>query len=381
MISLRALVACAGLLSCACSLAAPSDEALLGGGGSGSGGTTKPPPPRPDSGAFPLRRDVVSDLRDERTLERDPATFCTDAGDCGSGLYCGRNAVCTPCSDLTALDDLREVEFGEGEPLTAINVAVSDQQLRHPRAFGEGPKLFYVRDFFGGRIWLTPDMHTSAGAPLLEPISAPDARESAPLVVDQGLDAFSGHNFFFDRGWSDPPRGVLYGAKIDASGTATEVTELPAPFNSTNASYAVALSRTRAFWTQNLDGELLIRLMTAPLEGEVIRSTVEMITENGCRIFEFGYTPWVTPEGRILMVSISERDQDCNAGENSPQDVAWAKLDASGQPAHPLITVRNVNQPGTSETDGSLSPDLCWFYFASNRGESNYRLYRARRVR
>jgi hypothetical protein len=378
----RFLLLCACALGPACSLLAPSDDNLLGGG-------RTPNQPKPDTGTSgappaPDASDDVSDAGDEDRSEEDASTPCTDAAPCGDGLYCGDAGMCNPCSDLSSLASLEDVEFGEPVPLTAINETVGLESLRFPRAFGSPPKLLYVRDYFGGRIWLTPDMDSSSGSPLAVPIADPDpnVHESGPLLLEEGIEGFSGHNFFFDRSTNEPPTGTLQGASMNRSGMGSEVTPLPAPFNTGSASYALALSRTRAFWTQNLDGNLNIRLMTAPLEGDIIPAIVQIKLWNECQIIEFGYAPWVTPDGRILLLSFTEREDSCSLPDSAPHDLGIVRLDASGQPEHHVLAVRSVSQAGTSEGDGSLSSDMCWLYFVSNRDKAGQTLlYRARRVR
>lgn len=55
------------------------------------------------------------------------------------------------------------------------------------------------------------------------------------------------------------------------------------------------------------------------------------------------------------------------------------RVDSAGQATGNVVPL-DVNVPGVSDTDPSLSPDMCSLYFVSTRNEKKlYRIYRARR--
>jgi hypothetical protein len=394
------LIACAVCLSSACSLLAPSDDKLLGRPDSprdaaieisrkdapaGSGGSTvvdaTTPQPEMDAtlgagGSGP-----------ETDAGEAAAGSCRASADCAADRYCSPEGVCTSCGDI-ATKELGEIEFGEPEPLAAVNASGGDDGLRFPRAFDRGTKLLYERAYFGANsIWLTGDYEQNEGAPIGFPIDGAGP-EGGPLAVTGLTGVLSEFNFFFTRNLADgglTNGNQLFGARIDAAGMGSSVTPLAAPFNAApRRSQSLALSRDRAWWTVNVDGSLNIQLWTVPLTGDLIPSRVSLSLVNGCSIFEFDYTPWATPDGRLLFITFRERERDeacTHIGNENSTDVGVLKLTSAGQAQGPVVPL-NVNRPILSDTDASLSQDQCWLYFSSSRHESGrLRLYRARRTR
>lgn len=383
----------------ACSLLAPSDESLLGGpwpgaeagaagaegGGAAGGGESA-------GGAAAGGAAAGSSAGAPDPAGGDAGAggreHCSSSEDCGAGQFCGALGSCTSCQDLTSVGDPLSIAFGDVEELDKLNDAADLENLRFPRELHGGAKLTYVRDFFGGQIWLTGDFTASVGAPLDSPIDAAMLFESGDLWFGEKLPNELGrYNFFFQRtAEQDSNRQALFGAVIDAAGNATEVAALPQPFNAAaptlRSSYGLALSRDRAVWTVNADGNLDVRLYTVALDGDPTPSTIPLTLEGGCSTGEFEYTPFLTPDGRLLFFSAKERTADCQPLPENPSDIFVVELDEAGQPRSPAVALAGVNQAASSDMDPALSADRCWLYFASARHESGrLRLYRARRTR
>jgi hypothetical protein len=266
-----------------------------------------------------------------------------------------------------------------------VNAGATIENLRTPRAFDAGSKLLYVHDFIGDTsIWLTGDFRVDPGTPLGPPIDR-DGHEGNPLKVSIGTGMFGGYNFFFDR--SVPDDGgvtglrIMYGARVDAAGRTTAVTALPPPFNAfPRVGYGFALSEKRAFWTERLDNALNVQLWTAPVEGDIITGRVNLTLPNGCAVYELDYTVWSPLDGRFILLSYAERDENCTQAVFT-NDIGLLRVNAAGQAVGNVIPL-NVNLSGISDTDPSLSPDMCFMYFASTRDDDRlFRIYRARRVR
>lgn len=200
--------------------------------------------------------------------------------------------------------------------------------------------------------------------------------------------ALSGLNFFFNRseqGEAGPLRIDLYGASVDATGSASRVVRLPAPFNaplgSVRSSYSVAFSRTHAFWTVNNDGSLDVHAFSMKLDGEWIPADMSLELPGDCVLHEFEYAFWAVPYAPLLFFSAKERDASCKVLPGSPSDVFVVKLNEAGLPEGVPVPVAGVSQPGKSDAEPSLSPDSCWLYFASERDTPDkLRLFRAHRV-
>jgi hypothetical protein len=292
---------------------------------------------------------------------------CDETTPCPAGRYCGSDGACTPCSDLVLLDDPGAARFGAAEPLSVINDSAGDWFLRAPRAFGSGNGLVYVRDFLGGEIWLTGDADGDIGAPLPSPINEPDFLEGSPLWFD--LDQFEGLNFVFNRAADRSSPTELFAARVAANGTALDLAPLPSPFNPTprfsEGVYAMALSGARAWWTVNRDLMFHVQLLTAPLEQEGPPSIVSLRLTDDCPLTEVDFSPWATPDGRLLFVNGTERGPACELSTGQPQDIVVFRMNEAGQPLGPGYPLASVNHPGVSEIDASLSPDMCTLYFVT----------------
>jgi hypothetical protein len=397
----------------ACSLLAPSDESLLGGDFARAGAPEHPdrrldvPPQAPEDGSPRNTADQFSaedasvfgaDASAESSGEAtdgadatdateggDAVRSCTDADQCEPGSFCTPLGRCRPCGDPTTWRDLSVLEFGPEEPLTATNDAAGLVHLKNPRAFDDTGKLLYERNLFGGQIWLTPDPMQTPGAPLPIPIDTAGFSESGALTFRPKAGPLASFNFFFD---AEVERGTervreLFGGTINSEGYAPAVTRLPAPFNPPPSgkswSAALALSQSRAVWVAS-DGSILVQMMTARL-GETTASVLQVPDANGCRPNQLGWSPWLTPNGRVLFFSAVERTRDCQvAPEYPPLDIYVVELDDDGRPVGHGVPLRGASRPAITEGDGSLSPDQCWLYYARDTS-AGARLYRARRVR
>jgi hypothetical protein len=385
----------------ACSLLAPSDDKLLSSpnrpadaaidftrsdaaaGSSGSSGSSvvdgRIPQPEVDATA-----EASGGSGSEIDAAEAASGSCKTSEDCAAGRYCAPEGVCTPCGDITSKEPAA-IEFSEPEPLAVVNASGGDDGLRFPRAFDRGSKLFYERAYFGANsIWLTGDFEQNEGAPVGLPIDGPGP-EGGPLAVATSGGVLAEYNFFFTRNLADgglANENQLFAARMDPAGIASGVTQLSAPFNaSPRKSLSLALSRDRAWWTVNVDGSLNVQLWTVPLTGDLIPSRVSLTLATGCGITEFDYAPWATPDGRLLFVTFTERGEACDHVGQTSTDIGVVKLTSAGQAQGPVVPL-NVNRAVLSDTDASLSQDLCWLFFSSSRHESRkLRLYRSRRVR
>ncbi|HEY3499688.1 MAG TPA: hypothetical protein VGK73_33585, partial [Polyangiaceae bacterium] len=295
---------------------------------------------------------------------------CLDGGSCPRGSYCTEQGDCRTCGDITTLAALSKAKFGEPEPLSVLNQAAGDYMLRTPRAFGSGDALLYVRDFFGGEIWLTGNAEREAGAPLPRPISEPDFLEGSPLWVAPIEGLSEPFNFIFNRAADMQSAHELQRAILETNGTASALTALPAPFNPgeplTESVYAMAVSRERAWWMVNRDLQLALQFVTAPLDGSGPPAVVTLRDANDCGVVEFDLGTWVTPDGKLLLVNAQERTEDCLSVTGEPHDILVFELDESGHALGPGLPFPGVSRPGVNEIDASLSADLCTLYFVTS---------------
>jgi hypothetical protein len=406
------------LASGACSLLAPSDESLLGGGPVGDAATVNPDRTLDTGSAANGGRDAdmadrvspggasgnegaggsggveagsggaggaggVTEAGPDGPSE-DASGPCTVAEQCGEGRFC-RRGECISCTDPARPEQL---EFGPAEPLTAVNKAADeltiDVHLKHPRAFDGTTKILYERNLFGGQIWLTADPMSTHGAPLPSPIDT-GSTEGAPLRFDPKTLPLSAFNFFFEAQVEREGTKMyeLFGATVDPVGYTPMIERLPLPFNvaptGVHAKTTLALSDNRAVWASS-DGSLLVQLMTAALDGSNV-SVLELPDANDCKLNQLTWSPWLTPDGRLLFFNAIERDANCQRNGQFPGDVYVAAFDEQGHPGS-AVPLRGVSTPGTVEIDASLSADQCWVYFARETpaGPAT-RLFRARRVR
>jgi hypothetical protein len=309
---------------------------------------------------------------------------CAEGAACPKGQYCGAEGRCTPCTDLTSLDDPAEARFSTPEPLSVLNDATSLHYVRFPRVFGAGTALIYEREFFGGELWLTGNLESEVGAPLASPIGEPDFEEGAALWLGTPRSgALAPYNLVFHRALSAGGPSELYATNVEPNGAATAIVRLPAPFNATaptlESSYNMAVSAERAWWMVNRDSMLDVRFYTAPLDGSAPPSVVALRQQNDCLLNELDLAPWVTPDGKLLFVNVAERDASCQLLPSDTRDIVVFRLDEAGQALGPGSVLPDVHEADTTEADASLSTDMCWLYFSKMQDTGRLGVMRARR--
>jgi hypothetical protein len=366
------------------------DDATTGAAGQGpSGGSSLGDADIVDAAATGEASESPGDVHPtdgSKSDSGDAGIACSKWQDCGAGRYCHDDGRCRACTDLTTLADFGQLKFASPEPLSTINGNAGIESLRMPRILADGVALLYQRDFFGGQIWLATHPDANAGSPLTGPLDAADLRESGALVLDSPSGQLALRNIVFDRTVAkDSTQRELYGATIDNEGLTKDVVRLPVPFNPVSttkeSNYSLAVSRDRAWWTVNRDSMLDIWFMTAPLATGATAKVVSVNLPSGCAFHELDGAPWVTPDGKVLLVTAYQRNAKCEAPDHR-NDLFVVALDAAGQPRGTAFGLPDIDAPESSEFDPSLSPDMCWLYFASDRiDQAHLRLFRARRER
>jgi hypothetical protein len=294
---------------------------------------------------------------------------------CKAGQYCREGSTdCFTCAELSRL------RFAPPERLGTLSD--SGRNARHPRVGSSGSDLFY--SFEGVGLRYTTDASTSAGSPVKS--TQPD--DQGPLLLTDGgltVGDVMGANFLFDRRQNG--RRQIYVGRWD--GGLEEVSPAPAPFNGGANDYSMAVAMTpsgetspRAFWMTDR-GMLGALLVTALPSDEAEAPVVLELGSKGCALAapidsQDDLTPWVTPDGKTLLVSYTGLDATCQPTDRG-KDLYTAPLQpSSGQPTLPATLLSDVNSP-KDEVDPSFSHDMCDLYFASNRDGDSYALYRARR--
>ena len=160
---------------------------------------------------------------------------------------------------------------------------------------------------------------------------------------------------------------------------------LPPPFNtdnttpSSNYSIAVAATSQRAWWMTTRAGPA--QLVTAPLApgSQQVPIDIPLDSGPGCKRQGADATPWSPPNGAFLLFAALEHDASC-AAPGSARDLYVIVVNSNGQPALPAaFQLQDLNTPTSDDTDPSMSPDLCWLYFASTAGDAEYDVFRAPR--
>jgi hypothetical protein len=304
---------------------------------------------------------------------------CETSVDCEGGRFC-RDGSCASCADRA---DLASLAFGQAEPLETINDTAGDEGLRFARRLPDGIGLAYVRDFFGGTLWLTSDPEASAGAA----VTKTDAYETGALPLSRELpEPLMGFDFFFSRRsrvGTEPLTTLLFGAKLSDELTLSEAAPLPAPFNSDQvvASHGLALSSSRAVWTRNSDGQLAVQLVTSPLPPSGEPTPLSLPLPDGCGFAtELDYSPWLSPDGRLLLFAARRIDRGCKPPSDAISHIYALELSAAGQPIGNARLLGGMLDVEVRQTDASLSPDGCELLFSAQT-DGPMRLYRAARVR
>jgi hypothetical protein len=310
---------------------------------------------------------------------------CADGSSCPDGRYCDARGRCTPCTDLTTLDDPAQARFAAPEPLSVQNGATSLHYIRYPRVFGDGDALIYEREFFGHELWLTGNLVSEVGAPFASPIDHLDFDEGAALWFGtRGTGALAAFNLVFTRTPSAGGTSELYAAEVEPNGTTAAIVRLPAPFNAmaptSESSFGMAVSADRVWWMVNRDSMLDVRFYTAPLDGSSPPNVVALRQQNDCLMTELDLGAWVTPDGKLLFVNAAERDSSCQLLPSDTRDIVVFKLDDAGQALGPGRVLPDIHQFDFTEADASLSADMCWLYFTKMQDTDLLGAMRARRA-
>ncbi len=308
----------------------------------------------------------------------DGGVPCSGDGSCGPGHYCGDDKACHACTDTTRF------HFGAAETLDHINAAHPSDWLRYPRAIGDHGLIYTVEGQTGWTraIWVTQDFTTSAG----QEGSASADGNGAPLVTaPPATGALSSYNFYFDNAIPNTLRRQVVGATIDSTGNMATATPLAAPINNSNSnsnySFALASGSGRAWWTSDRSGAFQFQVFTADVlaGGSATAVQVSLTTApSNCPLDVIDPSPWATPDGKLLLFDSSEHYTDCT-NKNAPLDMFYAFPDQNGKVSAQAQQI-NVDLQAVNDSQPSLSPDMCWLYFASDRnGAKTTRLYRAHR--
>lgn len=307
----------------------------------------------------------------------DGGTACSGDSACGAGHYCGDDSQCHDCGDTTSF------HFGKPEALDHINSAHPDDWLRYPRAVGDHGLIYTVEGVYGWTraIWVTDDFTSSAGA---EASTSKDGNGAPLIAAPPASGALSTYNFYFDYAIPNTLNREIIGATIDSNGNTTQAAALPAPINDTNSnfSFALASSAGRAWWSSDrVTGIFKYQLFTASVlgAGSATATQVSLTTAPAnCPLDVADPSPWATPDGKLLLFDSSEHYTDCN-NTNAPLDMFVARPDSSGKVSQQAEEI-DVDLQNINDSQPSLSPDMCWLYFASDRnGAKSTRLYRAHR--
>jgi hypothetical protein len=296
--------------------------------------------------------------------------------ECTAGHYCRDGSVdCFDCAELNRL------HFGVPERMATLSD--NGQGSHFPRVGTTNTDLVYRFDGVGLRY--TSDASTSAGST----VKGTTPQDTGPLLLDQDVKGLvtmtlPDFNFVFDR-VEEMTRRSLYFGKW--SGGLTTFERAPSPYNGDASDYsaAIALRPTadgvaRLYWMTDRGATtgMPVTLVTALLEANAPGAPVALkIGQATCDASDPDYTPWVTADGKTLLISHTRVDGNCRA-TGQGKDIYTALLQpATGLPTAAAVPMSDVNSP-MNDVEPSFSADLCDLYFASDR-DGKYALYRAHR--
>jgi hypothetical protein len=295
--------------------------------------------------------------------------------DCSAGQYCrDGTADCRSCAELNRLNF--------STPQRLATVSDNGPGSHFPRVGSTGTDLLYR--FEGTGLRYTADASTSAG----NTVQTSLATDSGPLLLASGVSgvpsmALETFNFVFDRS-EDGKRSLYVGQWNDGLKSSER---LPAPYNGSEDDYSMAIATkptadgvARAFWmtTRGASSMQPAALITARVGADEPAEPVDLaIGQADCIATDADLAPWVTSNGKTLLVSHPRLDANCKpAGQG--KDIYTALLQpASGLPTAPALPMNDVNSP-MNDVEPSFSADMCDLYFASDR-DGKYALYRAHR--
>lgn len=286
---------------------------------------------------------------------------------CAAGQYC-RAGSCLDCSDLSKLD------FDVPEQL----LEHPSGSLRFPREGGVRGSLFFtLATATVSQLWYAPDVEAAPGGVI-----------GASSSLRAGLDFFGdpgtlGFDVLFTETTSDGARSIR--AATFQNGVLGDAEDAPAPLAPGAAdAYSVAFARatSRAYFML-CDGGLP-RLVSGTLgasQADAVKLAIPAPGGATCALAAGDATPWVTPDGRVLLFSAPPVDATCEPLDGTRGDLYVALMNPST--GAPLATaVPLVGSLGSNETDPSFSADLCALYFASDESATDdvrTRLFRALR--
>jgi hypothetical protein len=227
------------------------------------------------------------------------------------------------------------------------------------------------------QLWYAPDVQ-----------SAPGGVIGASTALRAGLDFFGdpgtlGFDVLFTETASDGTRSIL--AATWQNGALGAEQEAPAPLTPSNSDdYDVAFARmtSRAYFMTSDGGSTL--LVTGTLGSSRTDPVLLALPAPGggtCALGATDATPWVTPDGRVLLFSAPPLDAKCQPLDGAAADLYVALMNpTTGAPLTTAVAL--LSSSGTNEIDPSFGADLCSLYFASDKSAQNdgrTRLFRALR--
>lgn len=295
--------------------------------------------------------------------------------ECPAGNYCRDGSIdCFACAKLDRL------HFGTPERLATVSD--NGQGSHFPRVGATNTDLLYR--FEGTGVRYTTDASTSPGGN----VKGTDATDSGPLLLSSAVASVGsmsmGFNFLFDR-VENGQRSLYIG---QWSNGLNVFERAPAPYNENKNDYsiAVALKPTadgvaRAFWMTDRDTPISMgtpRLVTATAVADAPAIPVDLkLGQASCSVQDEDLAPWVTSDGKTLVVSHTRLDASCKP-TGQGKDIYTALLQpATGLPTAPAQPMNDVNSP-MNDLEPSFSVDLCDVFFASDR-DGKFALYRAHR--
>jgi hypothetical protein len=296
--------------------------------------------------------------------------------DCPAEYYCRDGSVdCFACAELNRL------HFATPERLATVSD--NGPGSHFPRVGTTNTDLLYR--FEGAGLRYTTDASTSAGAN----VKSTNATDSGPLllatqVTGVGTMLLAGFNFVFDRE-EEGLRSLYMG---DWDNGLRQIERVPAPYNGDKNDYSMAVAAkpsaggsARAFWMTDRDAAMgtapslvtaLLLLANAPPAPVNLK-----LGQETCVTSDPDLTPWVTADGKTLLVSHNRLDASCKPTSQGKDIYTVLLQPATGLPTAAALPMNDVNSP-MNDVEPSFSADLCDLYFASDR-DGKYALYRAHR--
>jgi hypothetical protein len=363
-----------GLSSC-------SGVEFTGGGAGGTDGHAGNANAGQDSGGSAKGGTTVATAGKTSSAGGDVGGASGAGGTVSGGCECEVDYYCRDgTADCFACAELNRLHFGTPERMATVSD--NGQGSHFPRIGMTDTDLLYR--FEGAGLRYTTDASTSAGAT----VNLTTPTDSAPLLLAKavaGLDsmALMGFNFVFDRE-ENGLRSLYMGEWNDGL---QQIERVPAPYNGSKNDYSMAVaskptadSNARAFWMTDRSAMLgtAPALVTALLLANAPAAPVNLkLGQETCAAVDPDLTPWVTSDGRTLLVSHTRLDANCKATSQG-KDIYTALLQpATGLPTAAALPMNDVNSP-MNDVEPSFSDNLCDLYFASDR-DGKYALYRAHR--